>query len=91
MHLASSVSNTRLQDLSRASLLSKRHPLEKKMIEYLFNCFIQGYDESLLYQGPEIFQGGGGDTVLHLASDYLSTNQPFGSQAYLETLTSFHA
>lgn len=46
-----------LQDLSRASLPSKHHLVgeKKKITEYLFNCLIQGYDESLLYQGAEIF------------------------------------
>lgn len=60
-----------------------------KMIEYLFSCFIQGYDESLLHQGPKIFHSR--KIVLHLASDYPSTNLPFGSQAYLETLTTFRS
>lgn len=32
---------------------------KKRKIEYLFNCFIQGYDESLLYQGPKIFHSQG--------------------------------
>lgn len=73
MHLASSVSNTRLQDLSRASLLSKCHSLGKKKIEYLFNCFIQGYDESLLYQGPEIFHSGKNSAAL---SKWLPINKP---------------
>lgn len=45
------------------------------MIEYLFNCFIKGYDESLLYQGPEIFHSGAEKTVLLLASD-LPVNKP---------------
>lgn len=52
MHLVSSVSNTRpynyktfLEPLSPPNItwLGK-----KKITEYLFNCLIQGYDESLL-------------------------------------------
>lgn len=54
MHLALPVSDKRPQDVTRASPLPKLSHV-KKIIKYLFNYFIQGYDESLLYQGPKIF------------------------------------
>lgn len=87
MHLASSVSNTRLQDLSRASLLSKHHLLEKKWLNIYSSILFKVMMNHSCIKDQKFSTAG--KTVLHLGSDYLSTNLPFGSRAYLETLTSF--
>lgn len=80
MHLAPSAPDKWLWDLTRASLLSKCRLFKEKWLNIysaaLFKVMMNHFcikDQKFSITGK---------TILHSASHYLSTNLPFGSQAF---------